>query len=451
MSASNLRLSVLLVDDDKNICRTLKLSLRDLNCEVTEAGSVPEALAHLVKAPFDVVLTDLRMDGQTGFDLAKQVRKLDPEAIVVIMTAFASIADAVTAVKEGAFDYLPKPFTTTQLTHLLAKVRLVVGLRLENRELKGLKSRRDYFTGLVSPASQRLREFIKKVAATDATILLMGESGTGKSELARLIHDWSSRAGQRFVTVQCTSLAESLLESELFGHVKGAFTGAIQDKKGKLEVAGGGTLFLDEIGDLPPTGQAKLLRFLQDRVFERVGGTEEVRVDVRIIAATNKHLEEAVRVGSFREDLYYRLNILETTLLPLRYRKEDIPIYVQRFLREIFGVGEPRPVPATILKVLLAYSWPGNIRELRNSIERLVMLSRGREMTVNDLPEAVQGRDSRRSDGDPVSPPIRSLEDVERDHIKRALELEDNLERVAHALGITPVTLWRKRKQFGLK
>ena len=226
-------LKILLVDDDKNIFRTLRLSLRDLNCEVTEANSVDEALTLAQRSLFDLVLSDFKMEGKSGLDLVKELRRIVPDQIIVIMTAFASIENAVSVMKEGAFDYLPKPFNTAQLSHLLNKVRLIVGLKAENRELKRIKARRDYFAGLTSPASRRLEEFIRKVAPTDATVLLVGESGTGKSELAKLIHEWSPRAGRRIVTVQCTTLTESLFESELFGHVKGAFTGATQDKKGK--------------------------------------------------------------------------------------------------------------------------------------------------------------------------------------------------------------------------
>jgi NtrC-family two-component system response regulator AlgB len=348
--------------------------------------------------------------------------------------------------KEGAYDYLPKPFNTAQLEHLLGKVRLLVELKTENRELKRLKARRDYFAGLTSPASRRLEEFIRTVAPTDATVLLVGESGTGKSELAKLIHEWSPRSRQRFVNVQCTALAETLLESELFGHVKGAFTGATQDKKGKLELAEGGTVFLDEIGDLPLAGQAKLLRFLQERIFERVGGNEELTVDARVLAATNKNLEEAVREGKFREDLYYRLNILEMPLVPLRFRREDIPIYLSRFLQEL-SPHVPVDLPEPVRNALLSYSWPGNIRELRNALERGIMLSRGGEIKLSDLPETILGRMSAKPTGQDA---IVTLEEMEREHIRRAMERESNLEKVAESLGITTVTLWRKRKQYGL-
>jgi DNA-binding NtrC family response regulator len=442
-------LNVLLVDDDVNICRTLSLSLRDLHCTVVQVHSVPEALSKAEQENFDLILTDYRMEGKTGLDLIQEIRRCDPHATIVVMTAFASFENAVAVVREGAFDYLPKPFTSAQLSYLLQKVRFLVDLKNENRELKGAKARRDYFAGLASPSSRLLEEFIRKVAPSDATILLVGESGTGKSELARCIHEWSPRSRNQFVTVQCTSLAESLLESELFGHRKGAFTGAISDKKGKLEMADGGTLFLDEIGDLPLSGQSKLLRFLQEKVFERVGGNDEISVDTRIIVATNKNLEEAVAQGKFRDDLYYRLNILESTLTPLRFRKDDVAVLIQRLWGEI-NAKQPHSsarLPEPFVKVLLAYSWPGNIRELSNALERVAMLSRGREPKVSDLPEAVCRKSEGKSHG---KGPVVSLEELEREHIQYALSVESNLEKVAELLGITTVTLWRKRKEYGL-
>lgn len=298
-----LSLKVLLVDDDRNIRRTLLLSLKDLNCAVDQASSVDEALQKISSTEYNLVLTDFKMTGQTGLDLVKKARTARPDLTIVVMTAFASYENAVFAMKEGAFDYLPKPFTNTQLSQLLHRVREIESLRLENQDLKKSKYRENYFAAFTSSASRSLEEFVRKVAPTDGTILLVGESGTGKTELAKLIHQISPRASHPFVTVYCTTLTESFLESELFGHVKGAFTGALQDKIGKLEFADGGTLFLDEIGDLSPNGQAKLLRFLQDRVFERIGSNKELSVDTRVIAATNIDLQEAVSGGKFRGPL----------------------------------------------------------------------------------------------------------------------------------------------------
>lgn len=446
--ASHFPLNVLVVDDDGNIRRTLAMSLKELNCTVEQAGSVDEAMNRIQFRPFDLILTDFKMESQNGLDLIVKARAMRPDAIIVVMTAFASFENAVEVVKGGAFDYLPKPFTTAQLVHLLTKIREIVNLRRENQELKSNRSRRHFFSGFTSVASSRLEEFVRKVAPTDGTVLLTGESGTGKSELAKLIHELSGSAKQPFVTVYCTTLTESLLESELFGHTKGAFTGAIQDKIGKLELADGGTLFLDEIGDISPGGQTKLLRFLQERVFERVGSNKEISVDTRVIAATNKNLPEAVAAGTFREDLYYRLNVLECTLVPLRHRKEDLLVLIERITAELSQNRQTaRSFTPAVTEVLLKYSWPGNIRELRNAIERMLMLSKGREVQLADLPETVLNPPKVVS-GDPNE--LLSLEEIEKRHIQLVLSKTENLEKAAETLGITTVTLWRKRKELGL-
>ncbi len=444
-------LNALLVDDDLNICRTLKLSLSDHGCTVVQAHNVTEALEKAKHQAFDFVLTDFRMEGVTGLDLVRKLQAQPDSPVIVVMTAFASYENAVNVVKAGAFDYLPKPFKNEQLIHLLEKVRTLVALKRENRELKRSSFRKSYFAGFTSPASQRLEEFVRRLAPTEGTVLLLGESGTGKSELAKLIHEISLRAKGPFVTVQCTTLAESILESELFGHVRGAFTGALHDTSGKLEQADGGTLFLDEIGDISLAGQMKLLRFLQDRVFQRVGGHDDISVDTRIIAATNKKLDEAVKNGTFREDLYFRLNVLECTLVPLRHRREDAPVMIHRIYRELrskIGETSPATIPENVMRRLLEYSWPGNIRELRNVLERLLMLSAGRDIQESDLPDSILNR---RISGKTDEGPIISLEELERHHIERALSQESNLEKVAKSLGITTVTLWRKRKEYGLQ
>jgi DNA-binding NtrC family response regulator len=440
-------LRILLVDDDVNICRTLSVSLKQLGGVATTAHSVARAIEVFKCAPFDLILTDFRMSEKTGIDLIREARELDPSAIVVVMTAFASIENAIEITREGAFDYLPKPFTQAQLEHLLGKVRLVVSLRRENERLKSSRGRGHLFTGMTSVASQRLEEFVKKVAPSEATLLLTGESGTGKTELARFIHQSSPRAARPFVVVNCTTLAESLLESEIFGHVKGAFTGAFQDKAGKFEIAQHGTLFLDEIGDLSLDAQSRLLRFLQEKVIERVGSNQTVTVDARVVAATNRDLEAAVAAGRFREDLYYRLNIFECTLVPLRHRREDLPVFIQRFARELSPDGKERTIPPSVAELLLRYDWPGNIREIRNTLERLLLLSSGREIQPGDLPEKIVRFQNR-----PVSPhdELYSLEEAEKRHILRVLESEPNLDKAAEILGITKVTLWRRRKEYGL-
>lgn len=439
----------MLVDDDANICRTLSLSLKSLGCQVIAAHSVAKALEVLKAETFELVLTDFRMGAKTGTDLIRESRDLrfrGAPPLIAIMTAFASIENAVEVTREGAFDYLPKPFTQPQLEHLLKKVRLVVSLRKENEKLRTFGKREQPFLGMTSVASQRLEEFVKKVAPSDATVLLVGESGTGKSEMARMIHQNSSCAQKPFIVVNCTSLAESLIESEIFGHVKGAFTGATQDKAGKFELAHQGTLFLDEIGDLSLGAQSKLLRFLQEKIIERVGSNQTIEIDARVIAATNKNLEEAVAEGKFREDLYYRLNVFECTLVPLRHRKEDLPVFIERFSRELTPEGLIS-IPDDVMKLLLDYHWPGNIREVRNVIERMILLSRGREMNAHDLPEKIRNR---REIPFSRSGELTTLEETTKRHIEKVLQAEPNLDKAAEILGITKVTLWRRRKEYGL-
>ncbi len=444
-------LKILLVDDERNIRQTLNVTLKSWGHDVTIADSAEEAIKALKADRFEFLLTDFKMGGKSGIDLVRAAKEYDPGLISVVMTAFASFDNAVQAIKEGAYDYLPKPFSNGQLEHVLSKVATLVSLRRENQKLRDVSHRRDYFSGMTSPAMQRLEEFVRKIGPTEASVLLMGESGTGKTELARVIHARSSRAARPFVVVNCTTLTESLLEAELFGHVKGAFTGAISDHVGKLEVANHGTVLIDEVGDLSLSGQAKLLRFLQEKIIERVGSNKSISLDARVIAATNRNLEEAVKDGKFREDLYFRLNIFECQIVPLRYRKEDLLVLIDRFLREASigsGQEELKPIPPAVLKRLSEYPWPGNIRELKNVLERLVVLSKGREMTTNDLPDPVRHPEHRIKGTGHVD--IRTLEELERDQIERVLAVEPNQERAAKMLGITTVTLWRKRKQFGL-
>jgi DNA-binding NtrC family response regulator len=444
-------LKILLVDDEKNIRQTLLLTLQNWGHEVVVGENAEEGVKALKANRFDFLLTDFRLGGKSGIDLVKTAREQAEPPVAVVMTAFASFENAVNAVKEGAFDYLPKPFSNAQLEHLVSRVRTLVELKRENRKLRSQRGahREDFFEGQLSPAIQRLEEFVRKVAPTEANVLLSGESGTGKTELARLIHARSPRSARDFVVVNCTTIAESLLESELFGHVKGAFTGAIQDHLGRFELANHGTVFIDEVSDLSLNGQTRLLRFLQEKVVERVGSNKPIPLDVRVIAATNRNLEEAVKEGKFREDLYFRLNIFECQLMPLRYRKDDLPVLIQRFMKEFStraNLISSKKIADPVMKKLLEYSWPGNVRELRNVIERLILLAGEREMSLDDLPESVK----KTAASSQFSSEFRTIEDVEREHIEKILAHELNQEKAAKILGITTVTLWRKRKQYGL-
>ena len=451
MTAPRPGLRVLIVDDDRNILRTLVASLKALGCSVQSAATFEIAQELITQSPPDLVLTDIRLGSRSGIDLIAAGAKVAPTTLFVAMTAFAAVDNAVAAIKAGAFDYLPKPFTVSHLEILLQKVRTVLDLRRENAALRRFKGEVDTFAGCTSPAMTRLASTLKQVAPTDATVLLVGESGTGKSSCARLIHRLSNRHAGPFVEVNCASLAESLIESELFGHVKGAFTGAATSRIGKLALAQGGTVFLDEIAELGPSGQAKLLRFLQERVVERLGDSSPIVIDARVIAATNRQLPARVAAGQFREDLYFRLNVFECQLAPLRDRREDVDVLMEQILTDLSRAHHAarRPeITAAVKDRLYAYDWPGNIRELRNVLERLTILASGRATTLDDLPESIRS-------ASPLTAArgfhFQSLEELEREHILQVIAHEPNLERAARILGITTVTLWRKRREYGLR
>src|SRR5271166_1455129 len=387
------------------------------------------------------------MAGMSGLKLLESIKRLNPALPVVMMTAYCSIPDAVEAMRQGAYDYVTKPFTADQIVRVVARALEVHELRAENKELRdrieSLSEPEPFLT--YSPHSRKLAETAAQVADSDATILITGESGTGKSMLASYIHRFSPRKDGPFVEVACTTLSEHLLESELFGHVRGSFTGAIKDKPGRLEAAEGGTVFLDEIGDLPLLLQVKLLRFLQEKTFERVGGADTIEIDARIIAATNQNLEEFVRDKRFREDLYYRLNVIEIRVPSLRDRPGEIVPLAEYFIER-----SAQSHHKTALKLsdeartaLSGYSWPGNIRELKNLIERAVVLSRGDTITLVDLPDKVLATSRREDSG-------LTLEELERRHIQLVLEQAVTLEEAADMLGINVATLWRKRRRYGL-
>lgn len=445
MPGDDAELSVLVVDDDAAILRTLLLTLKSLGCRAMGESGGEAALAAVEKYAPDLLLTDMRMEGLSGVEMIAAALERRPELICVLMTAFASYENAVTAIKAGAYDYLPKPFSVGELEHLLRRVRDLVRLRQENARLRQAQS--GWFEGLTSPSALGLQKLVGKLAQSDVSVLFQGETGTGKTSLARELHRCSTRSGKPFVEMVCSAIAEPLFESEVFGHVRGAFTGAVRDRAGKFEAAEGGTLFLDEVGELSPSSQAKLLRFLEDRTIERVGDNKPLRLDVRVLAATNRNLRALVAEGRFREDLYYRLNIFECRLPPLRERREDILPLAQRFLRQAAGEKELPALSGEARDALLAYGWPGNSRELRNVMERALLLAEGRSVRLVDLPPALSGA-AAKEEG---SERLLTLAELEEAHIRKVLGLGVSMDKAAALLGITTVTLWRKRKELGLE
>ncbi len=382
---------ILVVDDDAASRRLLDVRLRALECQVTMAADGHEAMAAIKQQTPALVLLDLHMPRMGGMDLLRKLKQEEVDIPVIVITAHGSIEAAVEAMNEGAYDFIPKPFDPQ---HLEIVVRKALEREELKRELELFSEEADKRYRLVVGKSEKMREAIetaKKAAASKATVLLLGESGTGKEIFARAIHNWSERKDQPFVAINCVGLSKELLESELFGHEKGAFTGADQLKKGKMELANGGSVFLDEVGDISPELQTKLLRFLQEREFDRVGGTKQIRVEVRIVAATNRDLEAAVKEGRFREDLYHRLNVVPIILPPLRERKEDIPALAQYFLHRSAQETKKnfRAITQEALERLCAYEWSGNVRELANVIERGVVLGNGPELAVSDLPPRI--------------------------------------------------------------
>ncbi len=380
--------SVLIVDDDRKIRLTLSIFLERRGYRVRDVASVKAALTTLREFRADIVLSDLRMEGEGGIELLAAVKADYPSLPVIIMTAYASVEKAVEAIKRGAADFIVKPFAPAEIEQILSRAIHIRSLEVENHNLRVALDQEDMLTR--SESFRRTLSMAERFARSEATVLVLGESGTGKSLIARRIHAASSRSKGPFVEVNCASLSPNLLESELFGHCKGAFTGAIKDKVGRLEAADGGTLFLDEVSELPAEGQAKLLRFLQDKVFERVGELKTRAVDTRVIAATNRDLRDLVAGEGFREDLYYRLNVAEILMPPLRSRPEDIPILVERFVAQAAarnGLSSIPDMENEVKTYLARYNWPGNVRELQNVIERCVILAGPGRISVEHLPD----------------------------------------------------------------
>jgi DNA-binding NtrC family response regulator len=443
---------ILVVDDEPTQLDLVAGFLRKQGFDVVAATSGRDAVARFKQEPFDLVLTDQRMPDLSGLDVLHAVRASSPETAVVIMTAYGTIETAVSAVKAGAADYLAKPLNLDELLHRMHQIQDRRRLLTENRELRAALAERHRVEGIIgeSGAMQEVLSVVRRVAPSDATVLIRGESGTGKELIAKALHYASPRAAGALVKVNCAALAESLLEAELFGHERGAFTGAVAARKGRFELADGGSLFLDEIGDLPPHVQVKLLRVLQEREFERVGSSRPIKVDVRLLAATHRNLEGLVRDGRFRDDLYYRINVVTIQLPPLRERREDLPLLIDHFLR-VFAEKNGkniRGLTREAREALLRYDYPGNVRELENLIERAVVLTRADVIGLTDLPLTLEAQ-AAESERDPGL--VAAVEGLERRMIKEALAKTDGIQtRAAEVLGIGERVLRYKLKKYGL-
>lgn len=450
--------TILVVDDEPAQRSILAGYLRKKKHHILEAGSVVEAMEHLQNNPIAVILTDFRMPGATGHDLLLEVRSLAPEATTVIMTAFGTIEGAVQAMRDGAYDYITKPINLHELDLLILRIAERRRLLSENRLLKEQLAGKFSFQGVIyqSGEMESVLNTAGRVADSKASILITGESGTGKELIARVIHFSSPRKAMPFIAVNCAALNENLLESELFGHERGAFTGAEKQRHGRFELANGGTLFLDEIGDLPPVLQVKLLRVLQTQKFERVGGSESIQVDVRVLAATHRDLASMINQGTFREDLFYRLNVVSIDIPPLRRRRADIAPLIEHFLA--LYTKEQQNAKLAFSReawdMLLRYDYPGNVRELENIVQRVVLLSRGNTIVTDDLPQAVLNlRTEQGHDREESSQPLpERVERLEKELVLEALRIHGgNQSRAANALGISERNLRYRLKKWGMR
>ena len=445
-------MNILIVDDEQSIRETCATVSEQCGMKAFAVATAEEALEVLEHSAIDILLTDLKLPQTNGVELLKQVHGLHPDVAVVVLTQYGTIESAVEVTRMGAVDYVTKPFRIEELRSRLERVAKAVELQLENRLLREQLRTRPGFGGLigVSMKMQRVYKMIEKVSQHEYPVLVLGESGTGKELVARSIHFSGPRRDRPFAPVDCSALVPTLIESELFGYVKGAFTGAVQAKQGLLEAAQGGTLFLDEIGDMPVDLQAKLLRALQEREVKPVGSTERRPINVRIIAATHRDLEAAIRSATFRQDLYFRLNVVQVKLPPLRDRKSDIPILVTAFLEKFSDPNGPvRTISEDAMRRLIAYDWPGNVRELENAIERAVALGSGPLLHVGDLPSNLQYPTTERA---PEKDEILPLEELERRAILRTLrETGGDKLSTARMLGIGKTTLYRKLKQYHME
>ena len=444
--------AILLVDDEPSARATMALLLKKRGHRVTEAADVGAAVKALADAVFEVIVTDLRMPDGDGLDVLRAAKAHCPDADVILLTAYAGWESAKEAIQLGAFDYFEKGHEPDELLHRIDRAVAAKALRRENENLRAQVRERFGLPGLIASSEEmaQVLVLVGRVAPTDATVLIRGESGTGKEIIAKALHHASPRSRGRFVAINCGAVPETLLESEIFGHVKGAFTGAGANKKGLYEEAHGGTLFLDEIGEMTPGLQVKLLRALQSGEVRPVGSTQVITVDTRVVAATNRDLEPMIRQGAFREDLFYRLNVIPIVLPPLRERREDIPLLAEHFLARFAGrQGRALRLSAGAMERLLRYPWPGNVRELENAMERTAILAQAETVEAGDLPPHVGGAVV--LGPAPALAPEQTLAEAERAHIAQTLERCGwNHTRASEALGIGRTTLWRKLKEFGL-
>ncbi len=446
-----MKAKILVIDDDTSLRRVLEYNLQEEGYEVQAASSGEEGLYLFGQSRPDLVITDMKMSGMDGLMVLKSVKELAPESLVIIITAFGTVDVAVEAMKSGAYDYITKPFNRDELRLTVKKALQFSGLAEENRRLKSELSDKADFRTIVgsSEAMERVFDVIRKVADTEAAVLITGESGTGKELVARSIHANSARRDAPFVAINCAAIPRDLLESELFGHVKGAFTGAVRDKTGKFQLAEGGTLFLDEVGDLPVELQPKLLRALQEKEVEPVGGTKVQRLDVRIVSATNLDIDKAMGDGTFREDLYYRLSVIPIHLPPLRERRKDIPLLIRYFCGK--HGGDKITFDKDALETLVTYPWPGNVRELENSVERLLIMRNGDVISLSDLPDKLRKNGAAGSAIINLPDGGYSLEQLEREVVVEALERNAwNQTAAARFLRIPRHTLIYRIEKYGI-
>lgn len=439
--------AILIIEDEKIMRVTLEDALRQQDYEVDSCENGRCGLMELQNNHYDLVITDVRLPDTNGIDLMREIKKLNEEPEVIVITAYGTIKDAVDAMKLGAFDYITKPFSLDEFSLIVKRALDVMALREENIRLRKNLSECYCFPNIIGESAEmkKVFELIGKVARTDSSVLILGESGTGKELVASTIHYQSSRKEGPLVKVNCAALPENLIESELFGYEKGAFTGALKRKPGRFELADHGTIFLDEVGDLPLATQVKLLRVLQDGTFERLGGTESVTVEIRVISATNRDLEEDVKNNRFREDLYYRLNVIPFIVPPLRKRREDVPLLVEHFINRS---GRRISFSDEAMRLLIAYAFPGNVRELENIVERCVVLADGRVMNADSLPAHIL-----KKQGGVITPPTLSTiaAHAEKEHIISVIRSTGgNRTKAAEILGVSRKTLWEKMKTYGI-